>query len=281
MKQSLKSIFLFCYISLIPLAYAQSGEDRETRLAQAAQNPLGITREERYSTLPFENETNFGYGINNKTQNTLNLKPVEAFNWTPSTDLVFRTILPIALQPNPNSNSYITGIGDLNPTVFFSPRTTDKQWLFWGLGPTVVFPTASNGLLGSGKWSLGPELVFIAIPKQWTLAFLTSNIWSVGGEKNKATVSQLSFQYFITYNFSHGWYLTSQPTLIANWKERPSQVWTVPFGGGGGRAFYIGKQGLDLSLQGYVNPIRAEDSEQWFIKATLTFLFIDKTYKRA
>lgn len=258
---------------VLRLGWAESDLD----FAKAVQNPLRISPAARYYSLPFENYSNFQYGPSRDLQNVLYMKPITPFYLSGNYDFVPRTIIPVTSQPTGNGST-INGLGDINPTLFVIPAF--YQPLLWAVGPTFVLPTATNGALGAGKWSVGPEFSLITAPGNWSLAFLTSNVWSVAGEKNKPTVNQFSFQYFVSYNFSHGWFVTSQPVILANWQQPQSQIWTVPAGGGVGRAFRIGKQGLHLSLEGYYNVIKPDASEQWTAKAVLEFLFLDKRTDR-
>jgi hypothetical protein len=38
----------------------------------------------------------------------------------------------------------------------------------WGLGATAMFPTASEGVLGTGKYSVGPTGVVACLGRTWT-----------------------------------------------------------------------------------------------------------------
>lgn len=246
--------------------------ESELNLAKTIQNPLGVNLEARHFTLPFVNYINYDYGANQQTQNILDMKPVIPFRFTPQYDLFLRTIIPLTHQPS--TNGYINGLGDINPVIFLGPAK--NNWFIWGIGPSVIMPTATHQELGAGKWSIGPELALIAMPDKWTFAILTSNVWSVAGQSSRPNVNLFSFQYYITYNFPHGWYVTTQPSLTANWMAVKSQQWTVPFGLGLGRAFRIKNQGLNLSLQAYNNVIHPKTGNRYTLQATFEFLFPDK-----
>jgi hypothetical protein len=87
----------------------------------------------------------------------------------------------------------------------------------------MTFPTASDSLIGTGKWSAGPSLVVLTMPGHWVLGALASNQWSFAGS-GKNDVNSLLVQPFVNYNFSHGWYLTTSPVITANWltfQQRP------------------------------------------------------------
>ncbi|MES2216909.1 MAG: neuromedin U [Pseudomonadota bacterium] len=269
---TLKECIHYCIVFSFFYAMTVHAES-DLSLAKTSQNPLGVNPEARHFVLPFENYTNIGYA--NSTQNILDLKPVLPFRFTSSLDFIFRSIIPITHQPN--GNSYVNGLGDINPTFFISPAA--NQSLLWGIGPTVVMPTATNKVLGAGKWSVGPELVLIAMPRRWTFAMLTYNVWSVAGAAGRPSVNQLTLEYAISYNFTHGWYVTTQPTLTANWFAASGQKWLVPFGIGVGRTFTIGNQIMNVSLQGYYNAIKPSINAPWTLQMNIEFLFPDMRTK--
>ena len=263
----------FAILSFLLLAFSHlSHAESELNFAKSTQNPLAVNPETRYFTLPIVNYANFGYGTGKQTQDILDLKPVTPVTFTQSLDLIFRTIIPIMHQPQPKAG-YINGLGDINPTAFISPKKYSS--LIWGFGPTFILPTATNTALGAGKLSIGPELVLITMPDVWTLAILTSNVWSMAGHPSRPSVNQFSFQYFITYNFAHGWYLTTQPTITSNWQAEPGQKWVIPFGGGAGRAFHIGPQAVNFSIQAYFNTVRPSTSPYWTLQGNFELLFPD------
>jgi hypothetical protein len=183
-------------------------------LQKATQNPVA-----NLISVPLQDNMNFGVGPYNGTQNVLNIQPVIPMHLTPNWNLINRVILPVAWQPytgsNPANASLGTfGLGDLNPTVFLSPAHPGK--IIWGVGPAFVFPTATDPALGQGKWSIGPSFVVLAQPGHWTLGLLANNVWSFAGESNRPSVNQFLAQYFVNYNLSGGWYLTSAPIITAN-----------------------------------------------------------------
>ena len=256
---------------------AQAANSTEA-LQKATQNPVA-----NLISVPLQNNTNFGVGPYNGTQNVLNIQPVIPVHLTPNWNLINRIILPVAWQPytgsNPSNASLGTfGLGDLNPTVFLSPANPGK--LIWGLGPALVLPTATDPTLGQGKWSIGPSFVVLAQPGHWTLGLLANNVWSFAGESNRPTVNQFLAQYFINYNLSGGWYLTSAPIITANWAApQAKNVWTVPFGAGVGRIMKVGFQPINLQLSAYGNVAYPTGTSPWGIRLQLAFLFPQLTPK--
>src|SRR6516165_1484516 len=250
---------------------AEAGSSTEA-LQKATQNPVA-----NLISVPLQNNTNFGVGPYNGTQNVLNIQPVIPVHLTPSWNLINRVILPVVWQPYTGSDSAnaslgIFGLGDLNPTVFLSPAHPGK--IIWGVGPAFVFPTATDSTLGQGKWSIGPSFVVLAQPGHWSLGLLANNVWSFAGESDRPSVNQFLAQYFVNYNLSGGWYLTSAPIITANWAAAQAKnVWTVPFGAGIGRITKVGSQPINLQLSAYGNVAYPSGTSPWGIRLQLAFLF--------
>jgi hypothetical protein len=247
-------------------------------LQKATQNPVADL-----ISVPLQDNMNFGVGPYNGTQNVLNIQPVIPMHLTENWNLINRIIAPIVWQPYTGSNSANAslgtfGLGDLNPSVFFTPAHPGK--LIWGAGPAFVFPTATDPSLGQGKWSIGPSFVVLAQPGHWTLGVLANNVWSYAGQSDRPTVNQFLLQYFINYNLSGGWYLATQPIITANWAApKARDVWTVPFGIGIGRIQKVGFQPINWSLQAYGNAVYPTGASPWGIRLQLAFLFPKLTPK--
>jgi hypothetical protein len=237
-------------------------------LRKAAQNPIASL-----ISLPVQNNSNFGVSPGNRTQDVLNLQPVIPARLSQNWNLITRIVMPIIYQPTASQpiNQGAYGFGDLNPSFFLSPAKTGK--LIWGVGAAVVLPTATNPILGQGKWSLGPSVVVLAQPAKWTLGALVNNVFSFAGQSARPDVNQMLFQYFINYNLNKGWYITWQPILTANWEAGNGGRWVVPFGGGIGRIMKLGFQPVNLTAQFYGNAVHPPGASPWNMKLQISFLF--------
>jgi hypothetical protein len=49
----------------------------------------------------------------------------------------------------------------------------------------MTFPTATDPLLGSGKWSAGPAVVALTMQGHWVIGALANNQWSFAGWGSK------------------------------------------------------------------------------------------------
>ena len=242
----------------------EPGENETAELARAAQNPLASM-----ISLPFQNNTNFNFGPLEKTQNILNIQPVWPFQLNENWNLITRTIVPVVSQPalTPAQDREF-GLGDTVFTAFLSPR--DSGQLIWGVGPALLLPTSTDDQLGAGEWGAGPSVVVLTVQGRWVVGSLFSNVWSFTGDEQ---VNLFSWQYFVNYNLDDGWYLTSAPVITANWEADSGNTWTVPFGGGVGKIFRIGKQPMNVSAAAYYNVEKPDFGADWQMRFQVQFLF--------
>ncbi len=256
-----------------------AGAENGDQLRKAAQNPVASL-----ISVPVQPLWNFGIGPADRTQNVTLIQPVIPINVSQDWNLIIRWITPIVYQPIPVAQPLgpplqttgVSGLGDMNPTFFLSPK---KSKIIWGVGPTFVLPTATNTTyLGQGKLSMGPSLVVLVQPSKFTIGFLANNYWSVAGHSNsyKPAVNQFLLQWFVNYNMKKGWYLTSAPIVTANWMAPRGNVWTTPFGGGVGRIMRLGFQPVNISAQFYGNAVRPTGASSWAMKLQIAFLFPKK-----
>src|SRR4029077_17938776 len=234
-------------------------------LQKAGQNPGASL-----ISVPIQNNSNFGVGAFDRTQDVLNIQPVIPAKISKSWMLITRIIQPIIWQPYPDQpTGGESGFGDMNPTFFLSPAKPGK--LIWGVGPAFVIPTATNQILGQGKFSMGPSVVALAQPGKWTLGALVNNVWSIAGSGSRPDVNQMLLQYFVNYNLNKGWYLTISPILTANWNASSGNVWTVPFGGGVGRVMKLGFQPVNISAAFYGNAVYPSGASSWGMRLQIAF----------
>lgn len=266
---------LMCFVAALTVlalvtvgpGFGQEKEDDTAALAKEAQNPLA-----NMISLPFQNNTSFGIGPHNRAQNALNIQPVIPVGLTEDWNLINRTIVPLIYQPFvARDDGGKFGLGDINHTVWLAPAKAAT--LLWGVGPIISFPTATDDILGSGKWSAGPSVVALTMPGQWVIGALANNIWSFAGESDRANVNAFLLQYFVNYNLPDGWYLSSAPIVTANWKAESGDRWTVPFGGGGGKVFKIGIQPVNCSAQAFYNVEKPDGGPDWTLRLQIALLF--------
>jgi len=249
-------------LSCVVPAFVIAADDES--LAKAAQNPIADM-----ASVPLQNNTDFNFGPEKETLNTLNIQPVYPVKLSDDWNLITRTIIPVVSQPglSPGQDRE-TGLGDTTFTAFFSPRNSVD--VTWGVGPVLLLPTNTDKRLGADEWGAGPSLVLLTMPGRWVLGSLFSNVWDIDGDTD---INFFTWQYFVNYNFDGGWYLTSAPVMTANWEAQSNETWTVPVGGGFGRIFRVGSQPLNANFQYFYNLEQPEGVGDWSIRAQLQFMF--------
>jgi hypothetical protein len=159
---------------------------------------------------------------------------------------------------------------DINPTFFLSPAKSEK--FIWGLGPTLTFPTATDSMLGAGKYSAGPAAVALTMEGHWVIGALANNQWSYAGWGGK-NVNALLVQPFINYNLPHGWYVVTAPVITADWEADSANRWTVPVGGGVGKIQRFGKLPINFQLQAFYNVVTPDNGADWQLRFQFQFMF--------
>lgn len=254
-----------CWIS------TAAAEESAADLARASQNPVADM-----ISLPFQNNTNFNIGPDDDTQNVLNIQPVWPVSLNDDTNLITRTIVPIISQPKlfPGGERE-NGLGDIQFTAFYSPKKPTSGGLIWGAGPVILMDTATDRVLGTGKWSVGPSIVLLKMTGDWVIGALAQNVWDFAGDNDRESVNQFLMQPFINYNFPHiaGRYLSFSPIITANWEASSKDTWTVPIGGQIGQIFRWGRQPINVSAGAYYNIEKPQFGSDWSLRLQWTFLF--------
>jgi hypothetical protein len=243
-------------------------QDTQT-LVRAAKNPLA-----NLTNVQFIYDANLDTGARDKTQHVLNIQPVIPFAVSTDWSLITRTIIPLIAQAGQSAGEgWSRGSGDTQLSALLSPAHTGQ--LVWGIGSAFQIPSASRDALGQGRWAAGPTAGALWLGKQWTVGGLVSNVWSFGGAHGRAAINQMQLEPMITYNFegNPNRYLSSSPTIIANWNASGRERWTVPLSLGIGQLVKFGSQSVNLQATAYYNIVRPADASSWTLELQVQFLF--------
>ena len=153
------------------------------------------------------------------------------------------TLLPLVqlVRPSVSLVTVPTGSGSQTRTEFGDMQLFDAFVLPWrpverlmiGVGPTFVFPTATDKAAGQGAWQVGP--LFAAIYKgiPWLLAgcLIQNPISFAYTSPDRQSVSTFLFQPLVLVALPDGWYVKSaDSTWVLNWRHGTSTLLPLSFG---------------------------------------------------
>jgi len=233
------------------ISYAQESKEE---LSQQAANPLADLM-----SFPFQNNLNMNYGEYKRNMNILNIQPVIPFV---NGKIITRTIFPIVRIPDFGSENGIasSGLSDIVFTAFYAPA---NQPFTWGVGPVLEIPTGGADR-GTQMWSVGPSIVALVQPGNWTFGLLVNNAWSFAGNEERPDVNHMLLNLFLVRQLGDGWYVNSAPIITADWTAESGEKWIVPLGAGGGKLVMLGgKLPLNLQTQLYYNVVRPDFGPEW------------------
>jgi hypothetical protein len=256
---------MFALASLTSPANAQESNEE---LAKKLSNPVASL-----ISLPFQFNADFKIGPNDGERYYVNVQPVIPISLGPDWNVISRTILPINYQNDIYPfNEHQFGLGDVTQSFFFSPKAPSAfGGLIWGVGPAFLIPTATDDLLGSEKFGLGPTFVVLKQTGPWTIGMLANQIWSVAGADSREAISSAFLQPFVSYTTAEATTFTLNTESTYNWK---AEEWTVPLNFTVTQLLKIGDQPLSIGggVRYYADAPKG-GPEGFGARLIVTFLF--------
>jgi len=249
MKKTMRFIFtLFVFLAVSAMIQpvraentSEAQQNGDAGLAQELTNPLADLM-----TIPIQMNYDRDIGpLDDGWKLQTNIQPVIPFSLTEDWNLISRTIIPVIYQDDifPGAGSQF-GLGDINLSLFFSPRNPTSGGLIWGVGPVLLLSTATDSLLGAKKWGAGPAAVALTMHGPWTMGILANHVWSYAGDSDRPDISNTFAQPFLAYTWPSAWTVSVQSESNYNWK---TEKWSVPINAAVSKLVKWGK--LPVSLQ--------------------------------
>jgi hypothetical protein len=249
----MKKVMMVISICLVFLAFftlnqpaqaestSNAGQGGDAELAQELSNPLADLM-----SIPFQMNYDSDIGpADDGWKLQTNIQPVIPFHLNDDWNLISRTIIPVIDQEDISAGAGSQfGLGDINLSLFFSPRKPTSGGITWGIGPVLLLPTATDSLLGADKWGAGPAAVALTTRGPWILGMLANHIWSYAGDSDRQDISTTFVQPFAAYTWPSAWTVSVQSESNYNWK---TENWSVPINVGVSKLVKLGK--LPVSLQ--------------------------------
>ncbi len=247
------------------VAGTEAGGDQEAELAKELQNPVA-----NLISFPFQNNFEFNLGPNdNGFKYTLNFQPVIPVSLGKDWNLITRTILPIISQDDVIPNTSQSGLGDIVQSFFFSPKKP-VGGLILGFGPVLLYPSATDSLLGSEKWGAGPTGLVLKQTGGWTYGLLFNHIWSYAGDDQRNYVSATFLQPFISYTTRTKTTFGLNTESTYDWHN---SQWTVPINFSISQLVKIGKLPVQFAFGAKVYADGPSGAPDWGLRFVVTPLF--------
>ena len=156
-----------------------------------------------------------------------------------------------------------TGFGDLIYLGLIAPKVpkkTEGGTLLWGVGPTLMFDTAEEDVLGTGANSAGVGGLLAYITPKLRLGILPMQFWSYDENDNRGDVNLLNMQYFAFYSPNPTTSIGMMPNITVNWDADSGEKLTLPVGLGINKTMFLGKLPIRIGAEYHYNVVHPDDN---------------------
>ena len=258
-SKSLARLLLLSFYLICSHANAQESELNELSLEEISrrlENPLSDLWSLTFQENLYLNTGELIEGT--ELSNVLFFQPFLPFPVSGDKLLIFRPVFPLVTQPVLDSdNSSKTGFGDMQLITAFGPDR--KSGIIWGMGATFKFPTASNDLLGQGKFQIGPTGLLLYLGKPWTLGLVVQHWTSIAGDESRRDTNQTDIQYIARRSIPGAWSIGMGPTIRIDWEAPSGERLTLPIGLGITKTVRIGSTPVKMRLEPQYSIIRPDN----------------------
>jgi len=156
-----------------------------------------------------------------------------------------------------------TGFGDMYYNALFSPNKPisldNGAKVLWGAGFDVGLPTATEDLLGTGKWTAGPSALGLYMGEKWKVGALFQQYFDFAGDNSRDDVNITNVQTLYYYSLDDTTSIGAGPNIIANWEQDVDNTFTVPLGVGINKTYKMGKVPVRFGVEVHYSVVRPDN----------------------
>jgi hypothetical protein len=269
--KTVKLLFGLVYFLIAFSVYAQEEPAKAGASAQELADKLANPVASLIS-VPLQNNLNYGIGAFNGSKYTINIQPVIPFKLTENLNLITRYIIPVVDQRDiTGENTHEFGLSDATVTAFFAPKT---KGIILGFGPAFLVPTATEKVLGTEKFGVGPSVLVMHQGKGLSVGFIANQIWSVAGNEDRADFNSFYTQIFLSHSYKSGASLGVNAEITQNWEGNTTMITINP---SIGAVTKLGDQVVQFAIMPLIPVVGPHEMKSdWGLRAVLAFVFPSK-----
>jgi hypothetical protein len=159
---------------------------------------------------------------------TINVQPTLPFHLNDTLDLVAYSDLPINAEAKVVYTSAAgLNIGDYQQYFYFSRPNSGNT--YFGIGPILSFPTATDPELTSGKWGLGPALMTFYLDEKISYGINGYYLFSFAGNPNKPDLHRTYWNPYVSFKIDRlsDWGMQIEPyyDFVAGYGQLPLELY--------------------------------------------------------
>ncbi len=184
------------------------------------------------------------------------------------------TITPPSGKPAPVNlfDGRTTGFGDMYYVGLFTPaegiKLDNGANILWGAGFDLGFPTASEDILGTDKWTAGPSALGVYLGPKFKTGALLQHYWDYAGDDDRADVNMTNLQYLYYWSLDETTSIGAAPNIIIDWEQDSDNAFTVPVGIGINKTVQVGKVPIRFGFEVFYSLIQPDDipATEWNLR---------------
>jgi hypothetical protein len=209
----------------------------------------------------------------NSVQSNLQFQPLMSVKLNDDWNLITRPVIQMfsttPFLDQAGQDKRVTAFGDTVLALALTPSSKlVGNWLL-AAGPSFIFPTATNSVIGQNQWQVGPaaavgyqgkNFITYVFPQQW---------FSVGGDGRKT--SHMLLYYAFVHVYSNGWSVGTNPSMSVDWEAFRGNKLAFPVGLQVGKLRKLGPLPVKFDLQLQYYAVRPQVyGPKWNLQLQLT-----------